>query len=82
MRSEDKSAATADKSREFGVFGDVLRELQKEEQEYTESCETEISEFSTTDRMLELIEEINTTLKEIVETQKRILEEIQKDRTK
>ena len=82
MHSEDKAAATADKSREFGVFGDVLRELQKEELEYTETCDVEVSEFSATDRMPELIEEINTTLKEIAETQKKILEEIQKDRTK
>ncbi|MPN16382.1 hypothetical protein SDC9_163722 [bioreactor metagenome] len=31
--------------------------------------------------MLELITEINITLKEIAETQKKILEEIQKNRT-
>lgn len=81
MQKQCKEAVEADKSREFGVFGDVLRELQKEEMGYTGTCQVEVPELSTAERMLELIAEINTTLKEISETQKRILEEIIKNRT-
>ncbi|MDY9926701.1 hypothetical protein [Methanosarcina sp.] len=81
MYNEDKAAASDDKSREFGVLGDVLRELQREEMEHTETCQVEISETSIIKGMLELITEINTTLKEIAETQKKILEEVQKKKT-
>lgn len=81
MHKQYNATAEVDKSREFGVLGDILRELQKEESEYTETCEVEISESNGTKRMLELITEINITLKEIAETQKKILEEIQKNRT-
>ena len=81
MQKQYNAEAEVDKSREFGVMGDILRELQREESEYTETCEVEISESNRTKRMLELITEINTTLKEIAETQKKILEEIQKSRT-
>jgi len=79
MEKQYKAVAEVDKSREFGVLGDVLRELQREELEYTETCHVE-TESSTTGKMLELLTEINTTLKEIAETQKKILEEIQKNR--
>ena len=81
MQKQYNAVAEVDKSREFGVLGDILRELQREESEYTETCEVEISESNRTKRMLELITEINTTLKEIAETQRKILEEIQKSRT-
>lgn len=80
MQKQYNAAVEVDKSREFGVMGDILRELQREESEYTETCEVEISESNRTKRMLELITEINTTLKEIAETQKKILEEVQKSR--
>jgi hypothetical protein len=80
MYDEDKAASNDDKSRDFGVLGDVLRELQREESEHTETCQVENSEAIITKGMLELITEINITLKEIAETQKKILEEIQKNR--
>ncbi len=80
MYKEDKAAAGADKSREFGVLGGILQELQREELESVEACQVEVSETSTTNRMLELITEINTTLKEIAEVQKKILEEVQKNK--
>jgi len=44
------------------------------------NIEQEISEANVTQTMMELIKEINATLKEIAETQKRILEEIKKNR--
>jgi hypothetical protein len=71
-------AVVVDKSREFGVLGDVLRELQREESEYPEACKADVSESGITEKMLGTLTEINTTLKEIAETQKKILEEIQK----
>lgn len=82
MYGEDKAAESNDKSREFGVLGNVLRELQREELEYTEICQVEISESSINEKMLESITQINKTLKEIAETQKKILEEIQKNRSR
>lgn len=89
MHCKDKAAESndknidksIDKSREFGVLGDVLRELQREELEYTEACQVEISESSITEKMLDSMTQINKTLKEIAETQKKILEEIQKNRS-
>ena len=65
MQKQCKAAVEADKSREFGVLGDVLRELQKEELEYTEVCQAEIPDSCTIEKMLELLTEINKTLKEI-----------------
>lgn len=81
MYYEDKTAASVDKSREFGVLGDVLRELQREELEEIETCLVEIQETGMTENAMEIMAEINATLKEIAETQKRILEEIKKNRT-
>lgn len=90
MCHEDKAAACVDNSREFGVMAEVLRTLQREELEQTETCIMEISEastkqsmidISTTQGMIDIMTEINATLKEIAETQKRILEEIKKNNT-
>lgn len=78
MQKQHKAVTEVDKSREFGVLGDVLRELQKEELEYTGTCQEEASESITTKTMLELLTEISETLKEIAETQKKTLEEIRK----
>lgn len=80
MYNEDKAEASADRSREFGVLGDVLRELQREELEEVEECLAVIPETSMTENTIEIMAEINATLKEIAETQKRILEEIKKSR--
>lgn len=81
MHNKEKAADSADKSREFGVFGDILRELQKEEFEEIETCPKEIKENSMMQNTMEIMKEINATLKEIAETQKKILEEIQKSKT-
>jgi predicted DNA-binding antitoxin AbrB/MazE fold protein len=80
MYNEDQEIADTDKSCEFGVLGDVLRTLQREELEETETCLVEIRETSVKKNTMEIMAEINTTLKEIAETQKKILEEIQKNR--
>ncbi|KKH48737.1 hypothetical protein [Methanosarcina sp. 1.H.A.2.2] len=81
MYLEDEEAVSADKSREFGVLGDVLRELQREEVEQTETYLVETPETNTTQKTIEIMTEINATLKEIAETQKKILEEIKKNKT-
>ena len=91
MYNEDKDTAGTDKSREFGVLGDILRELQREELEETESFLVEIQETnivqensitqSTAEVLIEVLTEINATLKEIAETQNGILEEIRRNRT-
>lgn len=80
MYNEDKGADSDDKSREFGVLGDVLRELQREEFEEIETCLEDLQETGVTQSTMEIMAEINLTLKEIAETQKQILEEIQKGR--
>lgn len=81
MYNEDKETADTDKSREFGALGDVLWTLQREELEETETCLVEIQKTSMTQNTMEIMAEICATLKEIAETQKRILEEIKKNRT-
>lgn len=76
MNPKDKAIACADKSREFGAMGELLRELQKEELEQNESSPVETPVTRTTQNTTELMAEISATLKEIAETQKMILEEI------
>lgn len=78
MNQEDKTIVIADQSREFGAMGELLRELQKEELEQTESSPVETPEVRITKSTTELLAEINATLKEIAETQKSILEEIKR----
>jgi DNA-binding NarL/FixJ family response regulator len=78
MQSENGSKAGEEKSCQFGVMAEILRNLQKEEMELTETCQAEVLETSQTEKSLELIAEINSTLKEISKTQKEILEEIKK----
>jgi hypothetical protein len=80
MHLEDEETVNDEKSREFGVLGDVLRELQREEMEETETCLVEVQETIITQNTVEILTEINATLKEIAETQKRILEEIKKNK--
>ena len=76
MNIEDKASGGADKSREFGVMGELLRALQKEEMEQTEISPEKIPEARITQSTIDLMTEINATLKEIAETQKSILEEL------
>lgn len=80
MNQEDKAIAGTDQSREFGAMGELLRALQKEELEQTETSSVEISEARITQNTIELMTEISATLKEIAETQKNILKEIKKNR--
>ena len=80
MNLEDEETVNDEKSREFGVLGDVLLELQREEMEETEKCLVEIQETIITQNTMEILTEINATLKEIAETQKKILEEIKKNK--
>lgn len=80
MNQEDKTIVIADQSREFGAMGELLRELQKEELEQTESSPVETPEVRITKSTTELLAEISATLKEIAETQKSILEEIKRSK--
>lgn len=81
MPHENKAIASGDKKCEFGVLADVLLTLQREELEQTETCPAETQEASIKQNTVELLIEINATLKEIVETQKGILEEIRGKKT-
>jgi hypothetical protein len=82
MDKEDKMD-DVDQSREFGAMGELLRALQKEELEQTEIPPVENNpEAKITKNTTELIIEISSTLKEIAETQKNILKEIKKNKTK
>ncbi|AKB50946.1 hypothetical protein MSBRW_1693 [Methanosarcina barkeri str. Wiesmoor] len=81
MNPEDKTITSYDQSREFGAMGQLLRELQKEEElEQNESSPAEIKEVRITKNTTEIMAEINATLKEIAETQKSILEEIKRSK--
>ncbi len=85
MHLEDEEKGNNKKWNEFGVLGDVLLELQKEEMEENEACQVETRETGITQNTVEkntveILTEINATLKEIAETQKRILEEIEKNK--
>jgi len=80
MYQEDNGIVNDEKSREFGVLGDVLRTLQREEMEEIETCLTEIQETGITQNTIEILTEMNATLKEIAVTQKKILEEIKNNR--
>lgn len=79
MYLEDEERVNDKKWNEFGVLGDVLRELQREEMEETETDPKETPEAGITQNTIEILTEINATLKEMAETQKRILEEIKKN---
>jgi hypothetical protein len=76
MNNEEKASGGADKSREFGAMGELLRALQKEEMEQTEISPEKNPEDRITQSTIDLMTEINATLKEIAETQKSILEEL------
>jgi hypothetical protein len=80
MYQEDKVAESTSNNCEFGVLADVLRTLQMEELEGNASYPAEVPEINITQNIMEIIAEINNTLKEIAETQKKILEEIKRNR--
>jgi hypothetical protein len=80
MNPEDKARSGTDQSHEFGAMGELLRALQKEETEQTENSPLETSEAHIAQNTIELMTEINATLKEIAETQKSILAELKRSK--
>jgi hypothetical protein len=80
MYQEDKVAESTSKNCEFGVLADVLRKLQMEETDETPEYPVEVSEININQITMEIITEINNTLKEIAEIQKKILVEIKRNR--
>ncbi|OEU41621.1 hypothetical protein BGV40_13950 [Methanosarcina sp. Ant1] len=59
-------------------MGEIIRNLQREEEELeqTVTCLKEVAEINKTQDQIEILKEINASLKEIAETQRAILEEI------
>jgi len=80
MNCEDKSGTGTCEDRGFGVMGEILRTLQEEELEQAESQQLEMQEIAFTKKIMETLIEMDTTLKEILGTQKQILEEIKKSK--
>ena len=66
----------------FGVMGEILKTLQKEEEELeqTRTCLKEVTAINTAQDQIEILKEINANIKEIIELQKAILEEVIKNR--
>jgi len=79
---EDKAKAENPENCSFGVMGEILRTLQREEKELeqTRTCLKEVTDNNTTQDQIEILKEINSSLKEIIEIQKAILEEVIKNR--
>jgi hypothetical protein len=75
---EDKQKADNQENRGFGVMGEILRTLQREEDELeqTVTCLKEVTEINKKQDQIEILKEISENLKVIAETQKAILEEI------
>ncbi len=80
MYQEDKVEERTSKNCEFGVLADVLRTLQMEESDETPEYPVEVSEININQITMEIITEINNTLKEIAEIQKKILVEVKRNR--
>jgi hypothetical protein len=80
MNCEDKSGTGTCEDRGFGVMGEILRTLQEEELEQAESQQLEMQEIAFTKKIMETLIEMDTTLKEILDIQKQILEEIKKSK--
>jgi hypothetical protein len=75
---EDKQKADNRENCGFGVMGEILKTLQREEEELeqTVTCFKEITEINTKQDQIEILKEISANLKQITEIQKLILEEI------
>lgn len=82
MCKEDKAKAENRENCGFGVMGEILKTLQQEEEELeqTVTCLREVTNINTTQDQVEILKEINENLKEILEIQKAILEEVIKNR--
>lgn len=82
MCKDDKAEADKLENCSFGVMGEILKTLQREEEEL-EQTRTSPREVTATNAMqdqMELLKEINANLKEIIEIQKAILKEVIKNR--
>ncbi len=82
MSKDDKAEDDNLENCGFGVMGEILKTLQREEEEL-EQTRTSLREVSTTNAtqdQVEILKEINAKLKEIIEIQKAILEEVIKNR--
>ena len=82
VSKDDKAEADNLENCGFGAMGEILKTLQKEEEEL-EQTRTSLKEVITTNtaqEQVEILKEINAKLKEIVEIQKAILEEVIKNR--
>jgi hypothetical protein len=79
---EDKTKAENLENCGFGVMGEILKTLQREEEELdqTIACLRGVPVINTTYDQMEILKEINANLKEIIEIQKAILEEVIKNR--
>jgi hypothetical protein len=82
MPYENEATESTDRSCEFGVFGGILRSLQNEELDLEKACTSKTPETIATPNVIDLLKEINLTLKEISDTQKDILKEIKKNEVK
>ena len=82
MCKEDKEESKNPDKCGFGVMGEILKTLQREEaeSEQTRTCLREVPAINTTNDQMERLKEINANLKEIIEIQKAILEEVIKNR--
>ena len=82
MCKEDKAKAENLENCGFGVMGEILKTLQREEEDL-EQTRTNLGEITATNAIqdqMEILKEINAKLKEIIEIQKAILEEVIKNR--
>jgi hypothetical protein len=77
---EDKPKADNQENCGFGVMGEILRNLQREEEEFeqTVTCLKEVTEINKKQDQIEILKEISMNLKVIAETQKSILKELRK----
>ena len=82
MCKEEKEKAENLENCSFGLMGEILKTLQREEEELeqTKTCLREIPANNTRNDQIEILKEINSNLKEIIEIQKAILEEVIKNR--
>lgn len=83
MNKDDKSKVSSPERCSFGEMGEILRTLQREEEELEEQKRTglkEVTALNTIQDQMEILKEINATLKEILEIQKAILDEVIKNR--
>jgi hypothetical protein len=79
---EDKPKVETSENCGFGAMTEIIRNLEREEEELEQIkiCPGKVPAINTAQNQIELLNEISTTLKEIAETQKAILEEIKNNK--